>query len=552
MNADFSSCTRQLRLIAGGRFSWPCLLWAFGLSVAVCLGMTASESVGGLASSPPLGALSLPFYFGCFYGLTIACRGFYAALKRRVDTGGGGVSRAKSFKTFFLILFLIWLSTLVLFYWPGCLSLDSSSSIRQAFGEMPLSNKHPIFFTAIVGVCVSLGTACGSLDAGVALFSIFQIVCLAASCAYCLHWIGETLSTKAADLGLLFFGLNPLISQYAVTMWKDVLFAAAVLFYITVLAKCVRRIKKDSISRLLMAKLIVAGLLVCLLRSNGFLCIFLTALFAMLAFRKGARKLLAGSVISLLVFILAVGPLYGWLGASPAPFRESVGLPLQQLALVDIEGGPISAESRSYLDRLFDRNYLVDNFNPHRVDAVKTFTDSQNSFLEEDKGKLLSVWLDSFAGNESIYFRAWRDLTIGYWYPGTSGWMVVPPGWSLGDYDGLPAKYELKQQGLLVATSFGKVIESGDLIEMLKTFPSPLYPFYNIACMAWYMLLVIALKTSNREKRDLVPLAPLFAIWLCMLVAAPTFCEFRYVFALHLSLPIISSILFFNLEPKYA
>ena len=68
--------------------------------------------------------------------------------------------------------------------------------------------------------------------------------------------------------------------------------------------------------------------------------------------------------------------------------------------------------------------------------------------------------------------------------------------------------------------------------------------WYNIAFAVWAVLFMGVTLLLRRQYSKILPLLPLVLLWGTMLIATPTFCEFRYMYSFHLSLPVLVVYLF--------
>lgn len=131
-----------------------------------------------------------------------------------------------------LLLLLCWLPWL-LYQYPGNLSPDSLNQISQAVGETALSNNHPVLHTLWIRLLISIG---GSTQIGIALYSITQLLFMAAAFSLCVLFIySRTCSIKAAGFTLLYFAFYPVHPIYGMTMWKDIPFSICLLLITMIL-----------------------------------------------------------------------------------------------------------------------------------------------------------------------------------------------------------------------------------------------------------------------------------------------------------------------------
>ncbi|MCL2514231.1 MAG: hypothetical protein FWF08_10035, partial [Oscillospiraceae bacterium] len=67
---------------------------------------------------------------------------------------------------------------------------------------------------------------------------------------------------------------------------------------------------------------------------------------------------------------------------------------------------------------------------------------------------------------------------------------------------------------------------------------------YSIAFSVWLVFFYALVMFLKKRCAFILPVTPLVALWGTMMIAAPTFCEFRYMFSFHLALPFLFITLF--------
>ena len=147
---------------------------------------------------------------------------------------------------------------------------------------------------------------------------------------------------KLCFLFLLFYACVPYNGNFAVTMWKDVLFSGFLLLFglfvyqLLHLYSSGERLKKKPG---LLILLLLSGLLVCLFRSNGLYLFLLTLPFLVLGLRREWKLLLPGLLLTLRRSPCASrGPSTTPSGWQKPAFSESLSIPAQQIARVVHEG----------------------------------------------------------------------------------------------------------------------------------------------------------------------------------------------------------------------
>lgn len=121
----------------------------------------------------------------------------------------------------FILIFMAWLPFFLAFY-PGNLSPDSYSSIQQAINQIN-STAHPVLFTLLVKLCVQTGLLFfGNMNAGVAVFSVVQMLILDGILTYTVKWLQKHQVPRwLLMLSVAYFALNPLIVRFSFIPMKD-------------------------------------------------------------------------------------------------------------------------------------------------------------------------------------------------------------------------------------------------------------------------------------------------------------------------------------------
>lgn len=436
-----------------------------------------------------------------------------------------GLQRSASKKHgvfYFGVLFVSYAVTLAANF-PGTLSTDSYASLDIALGKAPLSNAHPLFYTALITPFAQIGAISGNMDIGVFLFSLTQITACAAVCSYSCLWLKKhSLPDIAVLAALAFFAFNPVITKYASTMWKDIPFALCMLLALLQLLDIALGKGKALDERKTRRRLATTVLLVCLLRNNGIYAMaFLVAFMAIVWHRhpKGIASVFAAIFLAYAI----TGPVYSLLGVEPSPFRESVGIPLQQISAVIAQDGDITEDQLEILSNLVDPEAIKDLYSPTSSNPVKYHESFDDDWLNTHQGEFLSLWFDIGLQNPITYLQAWMRATQGYWNMETHAWVVSEGGRNL--------LYEATGVSLLNgdhATQFTELRSS-----------SPVSLLFSMGFTLWATVLITLMRLNCKQRDLAVPLTMYIGLWATMLIAAPYYAEFRYMFPLHLALPIV-------------
>ena len=339
-------------------------------------------------------------------------------------------------------LLLAW-SPYLLALCPGAILPDTTGSIDQILGYMPLSSHHPVVFTLLLGLFVKAPIPLG-ITGKVYLFSLFQATCLAASAAYLVLWLRKRgMGAVGLALSLAYVALVPVFPVYAMSVQKDTLFSVLVLLLSLRLADygkdCVREGRLWGAKETVLVLLMVG---VAVMRGNGMLAALgSAAALVVLGWRNpAARKRVIAVAASFAICFAAVFSLLGHI-ALATESAEWFGVPLQQLSRVIALDGPMSDEDRQVMDRIMPLADYQSVYTPALVDSVKWSPNFDEQYLSEHKRDFLMVWARNLPANLGIYVDAYVLDTFGYWVPGFRsdyGYLdtyVVSNGYGIGRRD---------------------------------------------------------------------------------------------------------------------
>ena len=426
-------------------------------------------------------------------------------------------------------------------YFPGCASTDSNDILKMVLGIDATSNHfryeglnshHPLLYTGFVAaVVVPVRAITGSVTVAIGTFSFMQMLLLSACVSLAIAWLGRCGSPKVIVVTVVaFFALNPLVGRYAVTLWKDIPFAGALLLFSLVVCDVARTRGKWLSSPQRWAALLTAACLVALLRSNGAIVVIAIAVVLVVMCRPRGMRIGARVVGAVIAVLLVQGAGAKVAGVESAHFSETVSLPLQQLALTFVDGGTLSSSQEEVLLNLLPGDQIEELFNPVTPNPLKFAPEFNDAYLDSHKAEFIAAWLGGVPSNMGHYVRAWADETRGYWDVRQESWHVVDAGYDVANTDVnvtaslLPG---LTEQGLFAGQHPTAVMTR------------LAYPLCNCACLGWFSLLCLIVGCVSRRPGLAGMAVPGVFLWACMLVAAPISNEFRYLFALHVLVPFL-------------
>ena len=422
---------------------------------------------------------------------------------------------------------------LVMFYaflYPGVLTPDSMSQILQAlYGQY--SNHHPVVHTLLIRLCLALGSRVfGNMNAGVALYSVCSAIVLSLCFAYAICTAYQATRRKSiAILSLLFYALVPVHIIYSVTMWKDVPFAIVVLSFVISSYRLACRLGRSHGCDL--AVFLLSGAGMCLLRSNGLLAFAISVLMFMLLLGKKEKKL------SLLLLLVLCGsfvvkhPVLKAMGVTQPDTVEALSIPLQQISRVVADGKPLTQEEQVLLNHVVDIEQIHENYVPWLSDPMKDLvrTTGDQTYITQNKGAFLKLYLQLGMRNPRCYFAAWVDQTKGYWNGGYDYWR-----WTMR----------------LESNNFG-IFRTVHMPRLYRVVSAYFYHFgrlpvlqllLSIGLCTWTMLAALYAAWLKKDRAAVFAVMPPLFVVMTLLVATPVYAEFRYFYSVYCCLPFLLSV----------
>ena len=299
---------------------------------------------------------------------------------------------------------------MLLVSFPGAFAYDVPFQLEQVFSGQ-YSTHHPLLHTLLMGGCVKLGYALGSINLGAALYSVVQLAGLAGCFALACGSIARQCGARAARRSAVFFALYPLHMMMAVNATKDVLFSG--LFVLTL--ALARELLVLGGSRKLRVELALCGASMMLLRNNALYAVVVW-LFALLVLqRRRALALCGAAALAVCLCVAASNGMKAATGAVDGDLSEMLSWPIQQMARVrNLHEDRMTPNEIAAVDELMPRESWR-LYDPTISDPVKFEFDT--AALREDFGKYVRVYLSLGMKCPKAYFDALLMHTYSFWYP---------------------------------------------------------------------------------------------------------------------------------------
>ena len=454
-------------------------------------------------------------------------KGFY--WKKIPNKQGGGI----------YVLSILLISTINLFFlfmckYPGNITPDSLKSIGQSLSNS-YSNKHPFYFTMIVKFFQVLGLKLtNNINISVVLFSVFQVVFMAACFSFIILTLYQMQISKKIIVGcLLFYTMMPYHIMYSFTMWKDVMFGGFVLLYITATFRILKNVGNyKNIDKIV---LLIGGIGTCLFRSNGWFVFLLTVLCAIVLFGKTRKRMCALLATILIITFILKHPILSYLNVSQPDTIESLSVPAQQIARVVVDHNDLSEEQRELLGKIVNVEAISETYLPYISDPIKNLVriSKNQDYLEEHKAAYLKLYFALGLSHLDTYLYAWIDLTKGFW----NG------GYAYGIWSGSVRENDFGVERIVHSEKIRIALE-----EYLWLYPN--VPVLQIfVCIGFFVWLVIGfgiLCILRKDKEGFFVIIPVLSIVLSLMVATPVYAEFRYAYAVFCCVPFLLFAVFYK------
>lgn len=442
----------------------------------------------------------------------------------------------------YFALFVLCYGCVLLANFPGILNYDFEFEIEQFFTGEYWAH-YPVFHSLLTGWLYSLGYALfGSMTAGAACFSIFQVLCMAAMYATVCRFVQRRLPRWCTFVLTACFALLPFHGLLTISTIKDALFAGLCVLLVIQLWAVFENPEQWLMSKRRALALVLTCTFIGLLRLNGVFA-FLPAFLAVIVLCRSKRRRAALlCVIALATSTLTPKGLEIALGAHKGPSSEMMSVPCQQL-MRTAEYAPLSEEEYAEINSWFSD--ATSRYRPHSADPAKGGNFAYERFVS-DPGAFWSMYFHYGRLYPRIYLEAFLENCAGIWNP-----------------DDVSHSHAMdSEEWDYVYVKFGNIVpEFLGEIEARSYIPALQQLLYDVAHHAkheqlpfisllfrpsfyCYLLLLSTLYLAcNRRKRAILPLLPIWGITLSLLFSACILV--RYAYPIMTATPVLAALCFF-------
>lgn len=455
----------------------------------------------------------------------------------------------QAFKVFFIswiVIFLCWIPVFLAYY-PAVMGFDFHRQSQEATkGFIWFNSYQPLAHTLIIWVAFQIGNALGSLQTGVAFYSIFQMLVFSAASAYSIRVVYRLIQKVWPVIVLItFFAVFPYNSILSVGITKDVLFSALFLVFVSLFVERTF-LANDKSKRLLDILWVMSGVLMMLFRNNALYAVVVFMIIYFFTAEKNQRVRII--IMALCLIIGGKGALEGLqvaLSAGRGSQVEMFSVPIQQFARVGYYHGKTLDEETYELINTYIPEEYWDNYNPPISDTVKSPIGAKvfNNTWKGHYGDMLSAWIKVGLKYPNEYIDAFLVLTSGYWFIDDVSWAEVL-GFGVEERMGA-----LPTHNSTISEVIPEGIDHESKFPWLETKLEEIVSgnsFYNWpvvsnlfkpAFYCWVLLLTFIMSFYNREKKKVtVTLLPL--LYLATMFLGPVV-QVRYVLPIIIVVPVI-------------
>jgi hypothetical protein len=342
----------------------------------------------------------LAFPFIALLYFTDKCKGYVTAYSQ-AGIRTPEYSTAGLYSIFLGILLGCW-SLYIIAFFPANMSIDSFDMWRQATGQQPLNDAHPVFYTIIIRALIAIWPS-------PAIVAISHVVFLAAICSSFLVFLYKAgIPVRWLLLFTVLTGIMPTNGVMAVTIWKDIPYCTALLWLTLISAELVT--KRYIFSYKITLTCLTASLVcVALLRHNGvFAALFMSVFLIGWAIKNKRTGIIVATSAFLLLFAgYKKVILPTWLQVNAVPSGFQLAPPVHGIASVIYYNGTLSPETMQQMEKLLPVEVWKSHYSPWSADAYlfETNTPFISNLSQVPTSKVIGMYANTFIHNPFLIVK---------------------------------------------------------------------------------------------------------------------------------------------------
>lgn len=439
----------------------------------------------------------------------------------------------------------IWSTYWIIFY-PGLISWDFYVQWYQLAGRIPYSDWHPVFDTLLMWAVTRLWFSPGM----VTLVQIVTMSLLVGMVVSRLFRCG--VSAWVVVPIALFYCFSPLNSFYAVSLWKDIAYSIAFLWFNILILDVVVSNGEVFANKTFLIKFFIALCFVAMIRHNGLVPVFGTLAVLLVAYRRTWLKSLMILLVSLISFILVfTGPVFNLIKVDRKDSNLlKAHLQIQQIGAVLNNDGNITEKDRAFLSQIVSLSYWKKAYDPHSCMPLiyRRGKDGKRilnwNFFRKEKNyhEFMKVWGRIALRNPSAILKYYLHATDLLWRIKIKYRTFVIPNGDLIEEDLFSGYKPSKNLNQRVGSAGHFLL--GCLNDASRWFlcRGPLY--------FWLSLFFLSLMTLRIGKFSVLIIATPMLLQALTVAAFPLVQDTRFMFPIILVTPLMIGLFFSSQLPK--
>ena len=446
------------------------------------------------------------------------------------------------------IIVLICRIPVFLAYYPAAMSYDFGRQYIEAMkGHIWFYDYQPLIHTELIRIFYLLGLKLGSVETGMALLCLFQILVTSAVLAYTISFmVRVTGKSFVFPVFTVLYALLPMHEIISVIMTKDVFFSAFFVLFICLLYE--RTIRKSI--PLDIAIILTAVLNITFRKNSVYAMVFM--IFAYLIYEKKVRDKVFSALLILLCIIAGKGAhnaMVTGFDCIRSGNAEMYSVPMMQLMRTYVnQADNLTDEKYKMIYKVLPLEAPGISYDPHVSDCVKNYSGYREEIWEGGVGNFFEEWKSIGLAYPNEYIDAFLFLNKGYWYLPDRDYAEV---FGVGAENG---------KGLLhtyncTAGIEGGVTETCYAPHVRRFFETVInengffkWPVLNLlfrpAFYFWLMIFTVFESLRRKRRIGLIMLTyPMF--YMATLFFGPLV-YLRYMYPIILSLPVMMSVIFYE------
>lgn len=415
-------------------------------------------------------------------------------------------------------------------FYPGTGNYDTLAIMRNEFF---MARQHPTMYIAFVCVLKDIVFKMGGRYEELFLAnSLLTILLMSWVYVEMLRFLKRTgVPFWVRLLIALFYTFCPIFNLYKVTFLKDVPFSLLLMLWVPVLydtwATGGENLKKPSVWIKICLYLVLS-----LMRGNGlYVSIFVLACMLLVSCKMWKQIL-----VYTLVLVLAtsgIGIVEDRLEVRHL-FKETVGVPLQQMAAVVCTDGEITEEQAEFIEQFLPLEFIREKYDPYNSVPLKWGGSPINDdFLYENKVEFLKVWAQMLIPNFRTYVKSYLQSTYGFWSLGEAAGSYRYTSLYEKAYDEWITRNEIDIKTFLPA----------DLQTTLESLGNQWIQVPGEGVCFWAMILLVLVLMYFTDWKIFLVSAPMLAGVLTVFISTPIAYSWRYILFIPLFIPVVVGLL---------